>query len=151
MDPIYYIYIGIAVALVGYIALMVGKIVINKKRQNREMGIKKKKEELNLDVVDDVRYTMEENPVNVDEVTQEETVNATYKQEDIILSQNTKYIVSTEGELKPGKYIILSTDENISAFNIRVGIYVREYKHNQEIVLADGDAICSFSCNVILR
>ena len=145
------IYIGIAAALLCYVGLMVLKIVVNKKRQAKELGIQKEKEKLNLDIVDDVRYTVEENPVTVDEVTQEETVNATYKQADIILPQSTPMTVSTEGELKPGKYIILSTDENISSFNIRVGIYVREYKHNQEIVLAEGDTICAVSCNVILR
>lgn len=145
------LYIGIAAALLCYVGLMVLKIVINKKRQAKELGIQKEKEELNLDIVDDVRYTVEENPVNVDEVTQEETVNATYKPVDIILPQSTPRTVSTEGELKPGKYIILSTDENISTFNIRVGIYVREYRHNQEIVLAEGDTICAVSCNVILR
>ena len=145
------LYIGIAAALLCYAGLMVLKIVVNKKRQAKELGIQKEKEELNLDIVDDVRYTVEENPVTVDEVTQEETVNATYKQADIILPQSTPMTVSTEGELKPGKYIILSTDENISSFNIRVGIYVREYKHNQEIVLAEGDTICAVSCNVILR
>ena len=145
------LYIGIAAALLCYVGLMVLKIVVNKKRQAKELGIQKEKEKLNLDIVDDVRYTVEENPVTVDEVTQEETVNATYKQADIILPQSTPMTVSTEGELKPGKYIILSTDENISSFNIRVGIYVREYKHNQEIVLAEGDTICAVSCNVILR
>ena len=145
------LYIGIAAALLCYVGLMVLKIVINKKRQAKELGIQKEKEELNLDIVDDVRYTVEENPVTVDEVTQEETVNATYKPVDIILPQSTPRTVSTEGELKPGKYIILSTDENISTFNIRVGIYVREYRHNQEIVLAEGDTICAVSCNVILR
>lgn len=145
------LYIGIGAALLCYVGLMVLKIVINKKRQAKELGIQKEKEELNLDIVDDVRYTVEENPVTVDEVTQEETVNATYKPVDIILPQSTPRTVSTEGELKPGKYIILSTDENISTFNIRVGIYVREYRHNQEIVLAEGDTICAVSCNVILR
>lgn len=151
MDPIYYLYIGLGVAAVGYIGLMAIKIIINKKRRNEELGIKKKKEKENLDIVDDVRYTMEENPVNVDEVTQEETVNATYKQNDFMLNQNTPVTISTQGELKPGKYVVLSTDENMQTFNIRVGIYVREYRHNQEIVLAEGDTICSVSANVILR
>ncbi len=151
MDPIYYLYIGLGVAAVGYIGLMAIKIIINKKRKNEELGIKKKKEKENLDIVDDVRYTMEENTVNVDEVTQEETVNATFKQNDFMLKQNTPVTISTQGELKPGKYVVLSTDENMQTFNIRVGIYVREYRHSQEIVLAEGDTICSVSANVILR
>lgn len=151
MDPIYYLYIGLAVAAVGYIGMMAIKIIGNKKRKNKELGIKKQKEKENLDVIDDIRYTVEENPINVDFVTQEETVNATYKQNDFMLFQNTPVTVSTDGELKPGKYIILSTDESMQSFNIRIGIYVREYRHNQEIVLAEGDTVCAVSANVILR
>ncbi len=151
MDIMDYLYIVLGAAAGCYVLMMVIKIVINKKRKNEEMGIQKQKQEANLDIVDDIRYTYETDPVNVVEETGEETVNATYVQNDYILSQNTPTTVSKDGELKPGKYILLSTDENTSSFNIRVGIYVREYKHNQEIVLAEGDTIVAVSTSVILR
>ncbi len=147
MDSIYYIYIALGVAAVAYITLLSIKISRNKKRKKQEEAINAEKVEKNLDVVDDVRYTMETNPVDAE--TGEP--NVTHLQGDFILNQNTPVTVKATGQVKPGKYILISTDPNISSFNIRVGIYVREYKHNQEIVLAEGDTICSVSCSVILR
>ena len=147
MDPMFYIYIALGVAAVAYIGLLTFKIVRNKKRKKQEEAIHAEKVEKNLDIVDDVRYTMETNPVDAE--TGEP--NVTHLQGDFILNQNTPVTVKATGEVKPGKYILISTDPNVSAFNIRVGIYVREYKHNQEIVVADGDTICAVSCSVILR
>lgn len=147
MDPIYYGYIAVGVALVGFVAMLTIKIVKNRKRKKQEEAIEKEKTEKNLEIIDDVRYTAETNPVE----EQTGDVNVTHLQGDIILNQNTPVTVDTNGQIKPGKYILISTDANTSSFNIRVGIYVREYKHNQEIVLAEGDTICSVSGSVILR
>lgn len=147
MDPIYYFYIAVGVAAAGLIAMQTVKFVKKRKAKKLEEAIQKEKTEKNLDIIDDVRYTVETNPVE----EQTGDVNVTHLQNDIILNQNTPVTVSTTGEVKPGKYILISTDANISAFNIRVGIYVREYKHNQEIVLAEGDTICAVSCSIILR
>ncbi|HBP43298.1 MAG TPA: hypothetical protein DD621_01230 [Clostridiales bacterium] len=143
-----YLYIALGASAFLYITLFTVKVLVKKKRAK---ALQQKKEE-NLDIVDDVRYTVEENPVlpEVNEVT-ETKVNATYQQKDIMLYQNTPVIVSKDGEVKPGKYILLSTDENQDTFNVRVGIYVREYRHNQEVVLAEGDTICAVSSNIILR
>ncbi len=147
MDPIYYGYIAVGVALVGFVAMLTIKIVKNRKRKKQEEAIEKEKTEKNLEIIDDVRYTAETNPVE----EQTGDVNVTHLQGDIILNQNTPVTVDKNGQIKPGKYILISTDANTSSFNIRVGIYVREYKHNQEIVLAEGDTICSVSGSVILR
>lgn len=143
-----YLYIVLGASVFLYVTLFTVKVLIKKKRAK---ALQQKKEE-NLDIVDDVRYTVEENPVlpEVNEVT-ETKVNATYQKKDIMLYQNTPVIVSKDGEVKPGKYILLSTDENQDTFNVRVGIYVREYRHNQEVVLAEGDTICAVSSNIILR
>ncbi|MBQ2864011.1 MAG: hypothetical protein IJE91_00930 [Clostridia bacterium] len=147
MDPIYYGYIAVGVALVGFVAMLTIKIVKNRKRKKQEEAIEKEKTEKNLEIIDDVRYTAETNPVE----EQTGDVNVTHLQGDIVLNQNTPVTVDKNGQIKPGKYILISTDANTSSFNIRVGIYVREYKHNQEIVLAEGDTICSVSGSVILR
>lgn len=158
MNPIYYIYIVLGVSFISYVGLLTIRIVKGKKRKKQEAAVNEEKVKNNLNEVDDVRYTMEENPVNVTETindqgiaVSEESVNATFLQKDYILAQNTPVEVAPDGELKPGKYIVLSTDENQDRFNIRVGIYVREYHHNQEIVLADGDTVCAVSSSVILR
>lgn len=143
-----YLYITLGVAAVAYITLFTAKVLVKKKRAK----VLKQKQKDNLDVVDDVRYTMEDNPVAPESNMATDTmVNATYQQKDIILNQNTPVTVSKDGEVKPGKYILLSTDENQDSFNVRIGIYVKEYKHNQEVVLAEGDTICAVSSNIILR
>lgn len=143
-----YLYITLGVAAVAYISLFTVKVLVKKKRAK----VLKQKQKDNLDIVDDVRYTMEDNPVASETNMATDTmVNATYQQKDIILNQNTPVTVSKDGEVKPGKYILLSTDENQDSFNVRIGIYVKEYKHNQEVVLAEGDTICAVSSNIILR
>ncbi len=143
-----YLYIALGVAAVAYISLFTVKVLVKKKRAK----VLKQKQKDNLDIVDDVRYTMEDNPVASETNMATDTmVNATYQQKDIILNQNTPVTVSKDGEVKPGKYILLSTDENQDSFNVRIGIYVKEYKHNQEVVLAEGDTICAVSSNIILR
>lgn len=145
-----YLYIALGVAVAAYAGLLSFRIVRNKKRKKAEQEKQEKLVKENLNEVDDVRYTMEENAVKETEEGTPE-VNATFLQKDFVLPQNTPFEVSSQGELKPGKYIVLSTDENQTSFNIRVGIYVREYKHNQEIILAEGDTICAVSGAVILR
>ena len=143
-----YLYITLGVAAVAYIGLFTVKVLVKKKRAK----VLKQKQKDNLDIVDDVRYTMEDNPVASETNMATDTmVNATYQQKDIILNQHTPVTVSKDGEVKPGKYILLSTDENQDSFNVRIGIYVKEYKHNQEVVLAEGDTICAVSSNIILR
>ena len=147
MEPIYYMYIAIGAAFVGFVTMLTIKIVKKAKRKKQEAAIEKEKSEKNLEIIDDVRYTVETNPVDAENGD----VNITHLQNDIVLNQNTPVTVSTASQVKPGKYILISTDANTSSFNIRVGIYVREYKHNQEIVLAEGDTICAVSSSVILR
>ena len=60
-------------------------------------------------------------------------------------------VVDKKGPVKPGKYTVLSAYENEETFNIRIGLYVKEYKHGQEIILVAGDEICPTSTTIILR
>lgn len=160
MDPIIYLFIALGVCALGYGGLFTFKIVRNKKRKKAEKAENEQKLKENLNEVDGVRYTMEENPVKTEEEIvdtaiakeqAENAVNVTFLQKDYILPQNTPVEVTEQGDLKPGKYLVLSSDENQANFYIRVGIYVREYHHNQEIVLAEGDTVCAVSGSVILR
>lgn len=151
MDPVVILFIVLGVSLVSYVGLLTFKVVRAKKRKKAEAEVQEQKIKENLNVEGEVRYTMEENPVTENPETNEEQVNATFLQKDFVLQQNTPYEVSVNSELKPGKYIVLSTDENQSSFYLRVGIYVRQYNHNQEIILAEGDTVCAVSGSVILR
>lgn len=93
-----------------------------------------------------VRYTQTQNIVNEDG-----EMNISFSSEDVLLLQNQKELVGKKNKVRPGKYTVLSTEDKIEAFNIRIGTYVKEYKHGQRIVLADGDEVTAVSCNVILR
>lgn len=84
-------------------------------------------------------------------VTDQGDPNISYVQNDIILQPRKMVTVSTKGALKPGKWTVLSAYGNEETFNIRIGLYVKEYKHGQEIVLAEGDEICPTSTTIILR
>lgn len=76
--------------------------------------------------------------------------NITYVKNDIILKPR-KMVTVGKGGIKPGKWTVLSAYGNEETFNIRIGLYVKEYKHGQEIVLAEGDEICPTSTTIILR
>jgi len=55
------------------------------------------------------------------------------------------------GALMPGKYTALSAHGGADTFNIRIGGFVREYKHGDELVIADGEEITAVSHTVVLR
>ena len=77
--------------------------------------------------------------------------NVTLQKKDIILQMGQDYTVNKRGKVRPGEYQVLATDENDKTFNLRVNDYVKEYKHNTTLVLAEGDTISARSANVILR
>lgn len=84
-------------------------------------------------------------------VTPDGDPNLSYGKGDRILKQNQTYMADKHGYIHPGKYTILSTKEDETAFNVRIGAYVREYHHGQQIILADGEEITAVSTDVILR
>ena len=77
--------------------------------------------------------------------------NVTLQKKDIILQMGQDYVVSKRAKIRPGEYQVLATDENDKTFNLRVNDYVKEYKHNTTLVLAEGDTVSARSANVILR
>ena len=70
---------------------------------------------------------------------------------DMIITAHKTIKASENGELKPGKYTILSTTEGKEKFYVRLGKFVKECKHGDIIVLADGDEITPTSIDIILR
>lgn len=129
-------YIGIpALVLVVIIAVLCIARKANKKKAKENLVERK-----------DARYTYE-----TDTTTQDGDAKVSFTKGDFMLNAGVTYQVGKGKDLKPGKYIILTTDESTDKFNIRVGNYVREYSHNQEIVLADNTEITAVSHAVILR
>lgn len=131
----------IVLIAVAVIYIFAKGIIDGKKRaeeKTREVG--------DVKIKKGVRYTPE--ATIVDKAGNE---MVTYLQGDIIIKPRKSMKVGKDGQIKPGKWTVLASNETHTTFNIRIGNYVQEYKHGQEIVLADGDEICPTSTTIILR
>ena len=131
------------------IAIVVGTIlagVISTVRKAKIRAEEKTREVDEVVVKHGVRYTPE--ATIVDEKGND---NVTYVQGDIIIQPRKVVKVGKHEDVKPGKWTILATNDKATTFNVRVGNYVQEYKHGQEIVLSEGDEICPTSTTIILR
>ena len=137
----------IILAVVGVffvIMFIVGAIRLAKKRKTEA--------EIASREVDDV--TMKKGVRYTDDmtiVTQDGDTNISFGKGDCVLKQNQTYVADKKGYVHPGKYTILATKEDEETFNVRIGIYVREYHHGQEIVLTEGEEITPVSTDIILR
>lgn len=91
--------------------------------------------------IDGVRYS---DPANMFDAV-------THFEGDFVLEVGKEYKIDKSGEVKPGIYKILSASSSVKKFNVRLGSFVREYQHNQEVVLKENDTICAVSHTAILR
>lgn len=138
-----YIISGVIIVLILVVLVVaIVKIVKNAKKRAEE-----KTREVN-DVVEKkgVRYTP--NATIVDEKGNE---SVSYIQGDIVIKPRKVMKVGKGEDIKPGKWTVLASNDSHTTFNIRIGNYVQEYKHGQEIVLSEGDEICPTSTTIILR
>ncbi len=132
------LYVGIGVVVLGIIGLMIISYANKKNKQKAKENLVETKE---------ARYTYE-----TDTLTADGETKISLTKGDIVLSQGVTYKVGVGKDLiKPGKYIMLTSDQDTGKFNVRVDSYVREYGHNQEIVLADNSEITAVSHTIILR
>ncbi|MDR3185359.1 MAG: hypothetical protein LBU04_00895 [Christensenellaceae bacterium] len=97
-------------------------------------------------IIDGVRYTKDARTS-----TDSEGIVVSHIEGDLTLRRGSTYRVGKENTVIPGKYCILSASEGVDVFNVRVSGYVRQFSHNSDIVLADGDKICPVSHSIILR
>ncbi len=137
----------IVISVVG--AIFIGTFTTSvvryvKRRQKRMQEADREVEDVNIK--HGVRYT--EDMTMVDELGD---MNISFGKGDKLLKQNTTYVASKKQGLLPGKYTILSTHDNEDSFNVRIGTYVKEYKHGQDIVLSEGEEITPVSTSIILR
>lgn len=138
-----YIIIG-AIALVIVVPIIVS--IVNILRNAKKRAEEKTREVDEVVEKHGVRYSPE--ATIVDEKGNE---NVTYIQGDIIIKPRQKMLVGKGGQIKPGKWTILASNDSLTTFNVRIGNYVQEYKHGQKVVLAEGDEICPTSTTIILR
>ena len=129
----------IIMAVIGVIFL-VGAIVIFV----REWQMKK-----NIKVKNGVRYT-----VSTKSEDKQGNVLVSYQPSDKILAQQTAYTVKkSKGKyaIRPGTYTVLSTDDTVKNFNLRIDGALKSLEHGAQIVLVEGQIVESTTINVILR
>lgn len=97
-------------------------------------------------IKDGIRYSKDSDIVNGNNETK-----VTYNTNDFILKRGIEYTAIKDSALMPGTYAVLASNEKYTKFNLRIQGIVREYKHGDKIVLANGDTISSVSHTVILR
>lgn len=143
MEIIEYCFIGLFVAIV----LIASTVTIVNMVKARKKKAEQKTREVNaVEEKDGVRYTPDSTIVD-----EKGDVSVSYVKNDIILQPRKAVEVGKKSGIKPGKYTVLAAYGNETSFNIRIGLYVKEYKHGQEIVLTEGDEICPTSTTIILR
>ncbi len=127
-----------AVLVIVVLAWIISAVVKHNKNSDKRVD--------GVDIIDGVRYTKSENVID-----DRGKVKVSLKKGDHLLERGKEYLVSKNSDLLPGKYTVLSADENTDKINIRIGGVVREYKHFSSIVLTEGDKVSSVSHNIVLR
>lgn len=143
MEWITYCLYGVLALIVVLTSAVTIKNMVKKKKENTE---KKTRQAEDVVTKNGVRYTPDATIVD-----QQGNVDISYVKSDIVLQPRKVVTVDKKGQIKPGKYTVLSAYENEDTFNIRIGMFVKEYKHGQEIILVQGDEICPTSSTIILR
>ena len=132
----------VIIVLSVVVAALIAVIIAMVAAQNR----KKKASEYATYVKDGVRYTYKD-----ESRTESGEVAVTHREGDIVLEKGVTYVAKKESPLLPGKYVMLSAQEDTKAFNVRLGGFVREYAHGCDSVLGEGETICPVSHSIILR
>ena len=134
-------------AIVGgffVVMFIVGAIRLAKKRKNDAEIASREVDDVTIKK--GVRYTDD-----MTIVTKDGEANISFGKGDCVLKQNQTYTAEKKGYVHPGKYTILATKDDEESFNVRIGVYVKEYHHGQEIVLTEGEEITPVSTDIILR
>lgn len=140
------IYQIFCIILLGVVVLMFIVFGFINRKYTKLLKSLSEREVDDVNIKKGVRYTVDQTVID-----EEGNMNVSFGQSDIVLSQNVTEIVGVKNRVKPGKYTVLSTKDEDSKFNLRIGAYVKEYAHNQKIVLAEGQEITAVNCSVILR
>lgn len=134
------------IILVGVCALLLIVFGFVNRKYTKLLNSLKDREVDDVNIKKGVRYTVDQTVVD-----ENGEMNVSFGQGDVVLNQGVTEIVGVKNKVKPGKYTMLSAKDEDEKFNLRVGAYVKEYKHNQKIVLAEGQEITAVNCTVILR
>ncbi|MDR0831346.1 MAG: hypothetical protein LBM99_00430 [Bacillales bacterium] len=123
----------VGVVLVLIVIVLIVLLLIRSKRKEPKTYIK-----------DGVRYTTD------NKLYEGNNANVTVHEKDYILAKGTTYKVGKKADLLPGIYTLLLSNESSNIVKVRVGL-VRDFTHNSQIALADGQEITPVSDSIILR
>ena len=137
-EQIVIVILSVAAAALAVALIAVAARLARMKKQGRDYAD-------SVRVIDGVRYSRDT------AVTRDGEINVSYQKGDFILEQGKTYTAVRKGALMPGTYTLLASGDPTQTFKLRAGGYVRDYKHGDTLVLAEGDSVCAVSCNVILR
>ena len=140
------IYQIFCIILLGVCVLMFIVFGFVNRKYTKLLNALKDREVDDVNVKKGVRYTVDQTVVD-----ENGEMNVSFGSNDVVLQQNVTEVVGVKNRVKPGKYTMLSAKDEDNTFNLRVGAYVKEYKHNTKIVLAEGQEITAVNCTVILR
>ena len=138
--------IVISVVIVAAIAIAIIIGLVNVARKAKIRAEQKTREVNEVEIKHGVRYTPD---ATIVDKQGNETVS--YVKGDIVLKPKQTLVVGKHADIQPGKWTVLASNEGETTFNIRIGQYVKEYKHGQELILVEGDEICPTSSTIILR
>ena len=128
-------YVLIGILAVENICLLIA--FIYKRKHSAAGGVK---------IKDGVRYT------KTSEIsTDKKAVNISFNEKDVVLVADKVYTVGKDAEVKPGKYIILSTQEGKEFLTMRINDVCRNQKHGAEVVFAEGDIVTAVNEPILLR
>jgi len=134
------VYIVSGVALLGVISLLAGRLIRSNTRKGKH-----------IEEIKGVRYTTSDQTLKEPDENENMEAKISFNTRDILIPVKKEMVVGKNDDIKPGKYTILTTVEEKTTFNIRLGGYVRVYTHNSEIILAEGDKITPLNIGIILR
>ena len=133
--------------ILGVICLILICVLVPiSKKLSKTLRALKNNEVENVREKNGVRYTINQAISN-----EQGQVNVSLGTQDIVLPEGERVVVAINSKVKPGKYTLLTTIEGESKFNLRIGSYVREFKHGDSVVFHAGEEICAINCAVILR
>lgn len=133
--------LGILLAIF-VIALIVLSVKLHKISKRAEAGEQRADK---VKVVKGVRYSTD------DVVSDNDGMSISHVPGDFILVRNEVYRAERGGALMPGVYTALSANGADRNFKLRVGGLVKNFVHDDEVVIGEGEEISAVSATVILR
>lgn len=68
-----------------------------------------------------------------------------------ILERGKKYSIGINGDLTPGKYLMIINEKDAITFNLQQNGFIKEHENNSTIILNEGETIISLTNSISLK